>query len=220
LPTTPPPREVPVPFLVPTDQDFFAMFERTTTTIVEGAQLLEALVRDLVDLDVRLLRLKEIEHEGDVTTHQTYEKLNKTFLTPFDREDLHSLAAQLDEILDWIEEAGQRFGLYKITEPRPEASRLAKIIVQATLELDAAIRQLRAHSKNAAAIHKHLVEINRLENEGDTIYRQAIGHLFEDESLRTITILKWKEAYDALESAIDACEHAAHAIDFMLVKHA
>jgi len=209
-----------VPFLVPTDQDFFAMFERTTSTIVEGAQLLENLVQDLADLDVRLLRLKEVEHEGDVTTHETYEKLNKTFLTPFDREDLHSLAAQLDEILDWIEEAGQRFGLYKIDEPRPEAARLAKIIVHATSELDAAIRQLRAHAKNAAAIHKHLVEINRLENEGDHVYRQALSRLFEDESLRTITIFKWKEAYDALESAIDACEHAAHAIDFMLVKHA
>ena len=209
-----------MPFLVPTDQDFFAMFERTTSTIVEGAQLLEQLVHDLTDLDVRLVRLKEIEHEGDVTTHETYEKLNKTFLTPFDREDLHNLASQLDEILDWIEEAGQRFGLYKIDEPRPEAARLAKIIVHATSELDAAIRQLRAHAKNAAAIHKHLVEINRLENEGDQIYRQALGRLFEDESLRTITIFKWKEAYDALESAIDACEHAAHAIDFMLVKHA
>lgn len=209
-----------MPFLVPTDQDFFTLFERTTATTVEGAKLLEALVHDLTDLDVRLVRLKEIEHEGDVTTHEAYEKLNKTFLTPFDREDLHNLASQLDEILDWIEEAGQRFGLYKITETRPDAARLAKIIVQATMELDAAIRGLRTHAKSAAVIHKHLVEINRLENEGDYVYRQALGRLFEDESLRTITILKWKEVYDALESSIDACEHAAHVLDSVLVKHA
>ncbi len=208
-----------MPFFLPTNQDFFAMFERTTATIVEGAQLLETLVADLKDLDVRLVRLKEIEHEGDVTTHETYGKLNKTFLTPFDREDLHQLAAQLDEILDWIEEAGQRFGIYKITEPRPEASRLAGIIVQATKELDLAIRHLRAHSKQAPQIHRHLIEINRLENEGDQIYRQAVSRLFEEEGLRTITILKWKETFDALESAIDACEHAAHVIDSVLVKH-
>jgi hypothetical protein len=213
-------REVPVPFLLPTNQDFFTMFERTTATIVEGAKLLETLVVDLKDLDVRLLRLKEVEHEGDVTTHETYEKLNKTFLTPFDREDLHQLAAQLDEILDWIEEAGQRFGLYKITEPRPEAQRLAKIIVQAVGELHSAVKHLRSHAKHAEQIHNHLVEINRLENEGDQVYRQALGRLFEEEGLRTIVILKWKEIYDALESSIDACEHAAHVIDGVLVKHA
>jgi predicted phosphate transport protein (TIGR00153 family) len=211
---------VPVPFLLPTDQDFFTMFERTTTTIVEGAQLLETLVADLKDLDVRLVRLKEIEHEGDVTTHETYEKLNKTFLTPFDREDLHQLAAQLDEILDWIEETGQRFGLYKITETRPEAGRLAHIIVQAVSELAAAIKLMRSHAKRAERIHTHLVEINRLENEGDQVYRQALGRLFEEEGLRTIMVLKWKEIYEALEFSIDACEHAAHVIDGVLVKHA
>jgi hypothetical protein len=209
-----------VAFLLPTDQDFFALFERTMATILEGARFLESLVKDLQDLDVRLLRLKEIEHEGDVTTHLTYERLNKTFITPFDREDLHQLAAQLDEILDWIEEAGQRFGLYKVSETREEANRLAKIIVKATEELSLAVKDLRSHSKNAKSIQRHLVEINRLENEGDQVYRQALSRLFEDETLRTITILKWKEIYDALESSIDACEHAAHVIDSVLVKHA
>ncbi len=207
-----------MPFLLPTDQDFFVLFERTTGCIIEGARLLDSLVGDLGELDVRLVRLKEIEHEGDVTTHETFDRLNKTFLTPFDREDLHGLASQLDEILDWIEESGQRFGLYKVTDTREDAKRLSHVIVQAAEELQRAVAMLRAHGKNATRIHNSLVEINRLENEGDQIYRQALSHLFDEENLRTITIFKWKEIYDALESSIDACEHAAHVIESVLVK--
>jgi predicted phosphate transport protein (TIGR00153 family) len=208
-----------VPFWLPRDQNFFDLFERTTSTIVEGARYLETLVKEPHDLDVRLIRLKELEHEADVTTHETFERLNKTFLTPFDREDLHALASQLDDILDWLEETGQRFGIYKIDHPREDAGRLAHVASEATEELLATIKLLRSHHKSAEAIRKHLVEINRLENEGDQIYRQALSHLFDENGLQTIQVLKWKEIYDALESSIDACEHAAHVIDSILVKY-
>ena len=214
------PDEVAVPSWIPRDADFFTLFERTSATIVDGARYLETLVRDPRDLDVRLTRLKELEHEADVTTHETLERLNKTFLTPFDREDIHSLASQLDEILDWLEEAGQRYGIYKVTESRLEAMALASIATRATVELDAAIKSLRQHAKSGAAIQHHLVEINRLENEGDTIYRQALSRLFDDNGMPTIQVLKWKEIYDALESSIDACEDVAHVIDSVLVKYA
>lgn len=205
---------------LPKDTNFFDLFERTTATTLEAARYLETLVRDPRDLDVRLVRLKELEHEADVTTHETFERLNTSFLTPFDREDLHALAAQLDDILDWIEESGQRFGIYKIQEPRDDAVRLAGIISQATAELDSAMRRLRSHAKSSEQIRRHLVEINRLENDGDTVYRQALSRLFEEEGLKTIQVLKWKEIYDALEDSIDACEEAAHVVDAVLVKHA
>ena len=209
-----------MPFWVPRDTNFFDLFERTSATVVEGARYLETLVKDPRDFDVRLTRLKELEHEADVTTHETFERLNKTFLTPFDREDLHALASQLDEILDWLEEAGQRFGIYKIKETRPDAIALAGIATRATAELDAAIKSLRRHSKTGTIIREHLVEINRLENEGDGVYRQALSRLFEENGMSPIQVLKWKEIYDALESSIDACEDVAHVIDSVLVKYA
>lgn len=209
-----------MPSWIPRDTNFFDLFERTTATIVEGARYLEKLVQNPVGLDVRLNRLKELEHEADVTTHETFERLNKTFLTPFDREDLHNLASQLDDVLDWLEETGQRYGIYKVTEAKPEAVALAHLATCATEELDAAIKKLRDHHKSAQEIRRRLVEINRLENEGDTIYRQALSHLFEENGMSTLQVLKWKEIFDALESSLDACEHAAHVVESVLLKYA
>ena len=206
--------------ILPKDQKFFDLFEKMTTTIVEAAKYLETIIEDLQDLDVRLVRLKELEHEGDVLTHETANRLNKTFLTPLDREDLYALTSQLDEVLDWIEEAGQDLGVYKISVPRADARRLAGVIVRVCLELDAAVRQLRDYKKNTDSIRQHLVEINRLENEGDTIYRQAVSAIFEEDGLSPIQVMKWKEIYDGLEEAIDACEKSASVIDAILIKHA
>lgn len=209
-----------MPSWIPRDTNFFDLFERTTATIVEGARYLEKLVQNPIGLDVRLARLKELEHEADVTTHETFDRLNKTFLTPFDREDLHALASQLDDILDWLEETGQRFYLYKVTETKPEAVSLAHLATCATEELEVAIKKLRDHHKNGDEIRRRLVEINRLENEGDTIYRQALSHLFEENGMSTLQVLKWKEIFDSLETSLDTCEHVAHVIEAVLVKYA
>ena len=206
--------------ILPKDQRFFELFEKMTATIVEAAKYLDSVIEDLQDLEVRLVRLKELEHEGDVITHDAANRLNKTFLTPLDREDLYALTSQLDEVLDWIEEAGQDLGVYRITVPRADARRMAGVIVRASVELDAAVRQLRDHKKNTESIRRHLGEINRLENEGDTIYRQAVSAIFEEDGLSPIQVMKWKEIYDGLENAIDACERAAHVIDSVLLKHA
>lgn len=206
--------------ILPKDQRFFELFEKMTATIVEAARYLESVIEDLEDLEVRLVRLKELEHEGDVITHDTANRLNKTFLTPLDREDLFALTSQLDEVLDWIEEAGQDLGVYRISIPRADARRMAGVIVRASMELDSAVKQLRDHKKNNASIRRHLVEINRLENEGDTIYRQAVSAIFEEDGLSPIQVMKWKEIFDGLENAIDACERAAHVIDGILLKHA
>jgi predicted phosphate transport protein (TIGR00153 family) len=211
---------LPVVSILPKDQKFFDLFEKMTATIVEAANYLETIIEDLEDLEVRLVRLKELEHEGDVITHDAVNRLNKTFLTPLDREDLYALTSQLDEVLDWIEEAGQDLGVYKISVPRADARRMAGVIVRASVELDAAVQKLRNHKKNNEAIRRHLVEINRLENQGDTIYRQAVSAIFEEDGLSPIQVMKWKEIYDGLENAIDACEKTAHVIDSILLKHA
>jgi predicted phosphate transport protein (TIGR00153 family) len=206
--------------ILPKDQRFFELFEKMTATIVEAARYLETVIEDLKDLEVRLVRLKELEHEGDVITHDAANRLNQTFLTPLDREDLYALTSHLDDVLDWIEEAGQDLGVYKISVPRADARRMARVIVRACEELDAAVRKLRNHKKNAEAIRRHLVEINRLENEGDTIYRQAVSAIFEEDGLGPIQVMKWKEIFDGLENSIDACEKVASVIDSILLKHA
>lgn len=206
--------------LLPKDQKFFEMFEKMTGTVVEGSKYLETLIADMQDLGIRVIRLKELEHEGDVITHQTVEKLNKTFLTPFDREDMHALSSNFDDILDWIEEAGQLLLIYKLTEPRDDARRMANTVTRAAEELDKAVKKLSHHQKLGDEIRRHLVEINRLENEGDMVYRQALSTLFDEEGIDPIKVLKWKEVYDALESAIDSCEKAANTIDSVLLKHA
>jgi predicted phosphate transport protein (TIGR00153 family) len=206
--------------ILPKDQRFFELFEKMTATIVEAARYLESVLDDLQDLEVRLVRLKELEHEGDVITHDAANRLNKTFLTPLDREDLYALTSHLDDVLDWIEEVGQDLGVYKVDVPRTDARRLVSVIVRACVELDSAVRQLRDHKKNSDTIRRHLVEINRLENQGDTIYRQALSSLFDEDEMSPIQVMKWKEIYDGLENAIDACEHCAHVIDSILLKHA
>ena len=206
--------------LIPRKQGFFELFEQMTSTIAEAARYLETLVSDFNDLEVRLIRLKELEHEGDMTTHQSIARLNRTFLTPFDREDLHALATELDEILDWIEESGQRLLMYQCTTPKDDARRLARLAVRTTEELHHAMQQLKSHHRQKAKMEQHLVEVNRLENEADNIYRQALAELFAENGDNAIEILRWKEVYDALENVIDSCETVAHVIDSILVKHA
>ena len=206
--------------LLPKDQKFFDLFEQMTSTIVESAKYLEGLFEDLTDLEVRLIRLKELEHEGDVITHESTARLDKTFLTPFDREDLHALTSNLDDVLDWIEEAGQSLAIYRVKTGRDDARRLTRIITRATEQVHTAVQKLRNHKKYSQDIRRCLVEINRLENEGDMVFRQAMSALFEEEGLESIQIMKWKEIYDALEEAIDASEKVANTIDSILVKHA
>ncbi|MGH7961513.1 MAG: DUF47 domain-containing protein [Candidatus Binatia bacterium] len=204
--------------LFPKDTNFYDLFERGATKVHEGVQLLEELVKDFTHVPLKAKRIKDVEHEADLITHETVAKLNKTFLTPLDREDIHNLISSLDNILDHVEAAADKLSLYRITEVKPDLALLTDILSHAMQEVRRTIEQLR-RLKGTESILQHCIEINRLENEGDFIYRSAIAKLFEkgDDPLE---VLKWKEVYDSVENAIDSCEDVANVIEAIALKNA
>jgi len=203
--------------LFPRDINFYDLFERGAAKVYEGAQLLEDLVKDFTNVPLKAKRIKDVEHEADLITHDTVAKLNKTFVTPLDREDIHGLISSLDNILDHVEAASDKLSLYRIGAVKPDAVLLADILVHAVQEVQNTVGQLR-HLKGADSILQHCIEINRLENEGDFVYRSAIAKLFEkgDDPLE---VLKWKEVYESIENAIDSCEDVANVIEAVALKN-
>lgn len=206
--------------LLPREEKFFNDFERICASIVEGARTLDGLVRDPSSADSRLERLRELEHDADTITHEALDRLNRTFLTPFDREDIDTIARNLDEVMDYLEEAGQRIGIYRIQSPRADAASLSGMAVRGAEELQKVFRELPHHKRNKAQIRHQLIEIHQIENEGDALFRTALSRLFDEEGLSPIEVLKWKDVYELLETAVDMCERTAHVVDGILVKHA
>jgi uncharacterized protein len=166
--------------LLPREFGFFDHFEGHVARTVEGARLFEELLAELHSSGPKAKRIKEVEHEADVITHQTVEMLHKTFITPFDRNDIHRLISRMDDILDDVEAAAERLWLYEVTVATDEAKDLARILRLATEQLQVAVNGMRDLKKNADTILKACVEINRLENEGDAILRQALAKLFKE----------------------------------------
>jgi predicted phosphate transport protein (TIGR00153 family) len=205
-------------FLFPATGEFYDLFERGAAKAVEGAGLLQNFVTHFTDVSLKAKRIKDVEHEGDVVTHDTIEKLNKTFVTPFDREDIHHLICALDDILDFIEAASERLNLYGVKDVRPDAILLVDILVKSVKEVQEAIGKLR-HLKGADSILKHCVEINRLENESDFASRSAIAKLFQP-GADPLEVIKWKEIYDCIENGVDRCEDAANVIEGIVLKNA
>jgi predicted phosphate transport protein (TIGR00153 family) len=205
---------------LPKEEKFFNLFQRICAVIVEGARTLDQLVRDPASADSYLRRMRELEHEADTITHDTLDRLNRTFLTPFDREDIDAIARILDEVMDYLEEAGQRIGMYAIYKPREDAIQLCAIAVRSTEELENVFAALQNHKRNKTKIRAHLIEINRIENESDALFRMALSRLFEEKDLSPIEVIKWKDIYEMIETAVDMCERIAHVVDGILVKHA
>ncbi|MBI3247490.1 MAG: DUF47 domain-containing protein [Deltaproteobacteria bacterium] len=203
--------------LFPKDTNFYDLFERGAAKVYEGVQLLEDLVRDFINVPLKAKRIKDVEHEADLITHETVAKLNKTFVTPIDREDIHGLICSLDNILDHVEAAADKFSLYRVQSVKEDATLLADILSRATKEVRDTIGQLR-DMKGSNSILQRCIEINRLENEGDFVYRSAIAKLFErgDDPLE---VLKWKEIYESIEDAIDSCEDVANVIEGVVLKN-
>ena len=162
--------------------------------------------------------IDELEHEGDRITHQIMEQLNRTFVTPFDREDINLLAHTLDDVTDFMKAASDTMLIYKVERPGQKAKELAEIIVQAAREVECAIPQLR-HRGELRKILSRCVEINRLENAADTVYRSALAELFDDTS-DIARIIKWREIYEQMESATDRCEDVANVLEGVALKHA
>jgi|SRR5690348_1341006 len=174
---------------IPRDTKFFDLFADMAKNLGEGARLLKRTLDDFKDVDARVQELKNIEHRGDDMTHNILTKLNQTFITPFDREDIYRLASSLDDVLDFIYAAGVRLIMYKITSAPEAASLLAEIVVRQTDQLTAAVSRLEKKHDN---VLENCVEINRLENEADSVARAAIGVLFEKEK-DPISLIKLKE---------------------------
>ena len=201
--------------IIPRETKFFDLFADVASNVTDGARLLTAILEDFNNIEVRVDKLKEIEHKGDDLTHAILTKLNQTFITPFDREDIHRLASALDDVLDFVNAAGQRLLLYKIRSAPASASELAKLIVRQSEELNKGVMLL----EKTQGVMEHCVEVNRLEDEADRVCREAIGKLFDHEK-DAIQLIKMKELYEVLELATDKAEDAANVLEAVVLKSA
>jgi uncharacterized protein Yka (UPF0111/DUF47 family) len=204
--------------LLPREEDFFGLFERHAALTVEGAKEMHRLVQGGENIRALAARIKEIEHETDVITHNCVERLHKTFITPFDREAIHLLITRMDDVMDYIEAAAISVMIYELTEMTQPARDLAEVLVRSTESLAVAVGGLR-NVKESDAILKACIEVNRLENEGDEILRGALADLFRG-ATDPLLVLKWKEVYEALENATDRCEDVANVIEGVVLEHA
>jgi predicted phosphate transport protein (TIGR00153 family) len=202
--------------LIPREVRFYDDFEKQAEHIVRAARLLHELVHHFADARAKLHAIKEIEHEGDQITHEVVRRLNTTFITPLDREDIHSLASRLDDVLDYIEAAAERLVVYRIKEPTSASRAMADVIVRTCEAMDRAVRCLRTMD---AAFHQHAVEVNRLENSADNLLRDSLAAMFEEMS-DPIEIIKWKEIYETMEIVTDRCEDVANVIEGIILKMA
>jgi uncharacterized protein len=201
--------------LIPREQKFFKMFAEVAANLTKGATLLQDILKDPSNGPERIAQLQEIEHRGDEMTHTIIRMLNQTFITPFDREDIHRLSSSLDDVLDFVNAAAVRMTLYRIVNPPPAAPELAGLIVRQSEELSKAVALL----DDNQGLLDHCVEVNRLENEADRVSRKAIAELFEREK-DPIQLIKLKELYEVLETATDKAEDAANVLEAVALKSA
>jgi predicted phosphate transport protein (TIGR00153 family) len=199
---------------VPKDREFFDLFEEAAVNLVRGADLLDQMLRNYPELSDLARDILICEQEGDRITHDLIQRLNKTFVTPIDREDILMLASSLDDIADLTEEVADYLGLYKIEAPMEQAQRLAHILLDATRQIVEAMPRMR----DFRDISHFTVEINRLENDGDRIVREAIASLFEG-GIDPMVVIRWKDLFERLEEAIDACERVANVLEGIVIKN-
>jgi predicted phosphate transport protein (TIGR00153 family) len=199
---------------VPRDREFFDLFEEAGGNILRAAALLEEMLRDFPERNELARDILICEQEGDRITHDIIQRLNQTYVTPLDREDIHELAAALDDVVDYTEEVADYLGLYKIEAPMAQAQELAGVLHQAARQIAAAMPRLRGFKDLA----HYTVEINRLENDGDRITREAIASLF-DNGIDPMVVIRWKDIFERLEEAIDATEHVANILEGVVIKN-
>jgi len=203
-------------WIIPQERQFFDLLDRLAKTVAEGAVALLDLLRDFRDVDAKQRRIKDIEHRGDEITHQVHEELNKTFITPIDREDIQALASHLDNVLDMIDAAANRLYLYEIDRPSEPMMQLADVIVQATKELHRAVKAIRS-MRDADEVERISVEVNRLENVADDVMNNAVAQLFREKDV--VRIVKFKEIIERLEEATDYCEDVANVLSDIVAKN-
>jgi predicted phosphate transport protein (TIGR00153 family) len=202
---------------IPREEKFYDLFEELADKIEEGSNLFLDMLLNYDSFEQRLSKLKEIEHEADIITHRTYEKMHTTFLTPIDREDIYALVNKMDSILDMTEASAIRMSLYKIKAPKEELIQQAKILNEATAKVKQVVRGLR-DMKNAKMILDACIEINTLENAGDQILRSTMANLFEREK-DPFELIKWKEIFERFEEAMDVCEDVSNIVEGIVLKN-
>lgn len=205
--------------LFPKEIDFFEIFDMAASNLTKAASLFFNLVLSerFDNLEAKVKDIYECEQEGDILTHEIIKKLNKTFVTPIDREDLYTLASRLDDILDLIWAATERLMVFKLSETTIEVTEMAKDLLMTTENVQKAIKKLK--EKRYSHVQEYCIEINRLENRIDRTFRDALGKLF-DEAKDCVFIIKWKEIYEHLEDASDRCEDVANALEAIVLKNA
>ena len=202
--------------LFPKEINFFEIFDQMASNVRKGTTCMVGLLKDFDSVEDRVQEIYSIEQQGDIYTHDVMKKLNKSFLTPIDREDIHALATRMDDILDRIWAVADRIKIFRITTGRPDALEMARDIDRTVEVIDRAMQELR--QKNYEHVQEHCIEINRLENRVDRNYKTALATLFEGET-DPILIIKWKDIYEHLESAANCCEDVANSLEAILLKH-
>jgi len=201
--------------VIPRDERFYELFVEDAANVLDGARQLEAMLRTYDHPEARAAEIRASEHRGDEISHEIGHRLEATFVTPFDREDIYALISALDDVLDLIEESADTFVLYRVDAPTATAVEQAAIIVkQAEILHDALV-----HLQGFKDLDRYWIEVHRLENEGDQIVRAAIARLFDDEH-DPVNVIKWKDIYGLLEATIDKAEDAANIIERITIKHA
>jgi uncharacterized protein Yka (UPF0111/DUF47 family) len=201
--------------LIPRDQEFFTLFDQLATHLVNASRLLRELFDNPARLEQQIRAIKEVEHKADQLTHQINTRIDQSFITPIDREDIHAFSTRLDDVIDLLDGTARRAGTFNLGEVRPPARQLCKLLTEATEHLQRGVTGIkRPKEVNACAI-----EVKRIEEEGDAVYHQAVGDLFKGNP-NPLDVIKWKEIYDRLEHSIDSCMAVVHALQSISIKNA
>ena len=199
--------------ILPREESFFQMFNELAENIDAGAKAMVELLENFTNVTVQVEIIKSLEHKGDSLTHAMMKRLDQTFITPIDRQDIHELSSKIDDVLDLTDAAASRLVTYRVESIRPGVADLAKVLQQATAVVVTAVKVL----EKQKFILEHCIEIHRLENEGDRLSRALIAQLFEEEK-DPVQIIKWKEIIEVLETAIDKCEDVANVLESVVIK--
>jgi predicted phosphate transport protein (TIGR00153 family) len=205
--------------LMPKSDDFFSDFEAQAAAVVEGAVLLKDLLDDFTNVPAKCQAIKDVEHRADDITHRAFERLHTQFITPFDRSEIHRILSRIDDVLDLADAAAERLGLYDIDTVLPESRELCAVLVEQTRKMEEAVKGLRNMKKDPETILAACQEMNKLENQADTLTRKTMAKLFKRGN-DPLTVMKWKEIIDLIEDATDRAEDVANVIEGVVLEHA
>lgn len=202
--------------LMPKELEFYGLFNQSAKLLLDAGKLLQEVVVDFRDLPEKAQRMERLEHDADQVTHEIIARLNRSFITPLDREDIHELATTLDDVMDFIEDVTEHLILFRVKEPTPQFKALAEVVAQQVEEINKMVPRLK--DLKHAQILQHCIEVNRLENQADRLLREAVAELF-DRGGDPLMVMKWRELYALLETATDKCEDVAVVIEGIFLKN-